>query len=1130
MNCKRRCFLLLSAALFCFLTVPCMHAADVQYLDLSEFGTRYASEDGPDGKMLEISSWNEIPKSSNCLGITWLEERDIKDIQIQFEKQSEPVKVKVQYWFRVWPVPPPSMPTIEDKLDDIYQGKWLTAETNSSIQEGVCKITFNPLKVSENPNAKNLPGVTYRRTMKMRLVFDSSVPSIQSLKIHSESTLKPLTFRVEFGVDGPISYLAGHLEIFNGSITGVKPWNFESGDNFKEPNEWNNLKAGKSKGIIAEILSCNPSPAGSNDITVVTVRAESQIDGKSTPGTFSFSTLDLQKGPIFIPDLHVYVTSVDQPETFDAEKYKQNKTIRQQIPSEVEQTYERASKEIPPLDPWKRQNGDKVYLPVAADASWQKFAVQYDGNFFISKHETKAYGNELKRLQWDGDRIDFRIGTGDPAYYREDNNASPYVKDGYLPIIINQWNKDGFHYDETSFATLLSGSLDPNDPQRSEQTPSILMSSIWIQNTSSEDRQATIRLTIEPTEQLHVENNLVFAVSNSEEKYDIPRLRAMIRTSSGNNAQLSLSSPNAVSAIINVSAKEKEQVSLLIPFVSDLNQSEIEQLKKLDYVSEEKKVSDYWKAIVAKTTRFSVPETKFNNLARSVVPHIHIGTTKDPKSGLFMVPAASYGYKVYANESCFQSILLDVLGDTVRSGQYLKTLCELQGSRSFPGNYSEPHSGVLHGAKVDEVYDYTASSYGLDHGTVLWTLALHYLYTRDPQWLNEVLPNIQKAVEWIERQRDLTKKITRNGQKVLEYGLLPAGHLEDNDDWGYWFSVNAYCVAGMIESAKAMKDINHPDADKMDKQANAYLADLRAAVQRMTEITPVTRMRDGTYSPYVPTKLNQRFRYFGPLRVQYYSRYGLPDVLPCYRLSATREVLYGPMILLNLGIFDVNEPIANWILDDWEDNLTLSSSGGFNVHGFTDDKYWFSQGGMVFQANLQNPVFAYLKRNETSAAVRGLYNSFVSCIYPDVSAMTEEYRMWKHASGPFYKSPDESRFVNRLRDTLVLESGEDLWLASGTPRRWITSSEGVRVDQINSYFGPVTFSMHKANNGAIEAHVEPIKRNPPKNLWLYVRAPESQKIKSVSIDGKEWKDIDQSMERIRLPQTGKPIDVVIKYQ
>ena len=266
----------------------------------------------------------------------------------------------------------------------------------------------------------------------------------------------------------------------------------------------------------------------------------------------------------------------------------------------------------------------------------------------------------------------------------------------------------------------------------------------------------------------------------------------------------------------------------------------------------------------------------------------------------------------------------------------------------------------------------------------------------------------------------------------------------------------------------------------------------------------------------------------GRCACKYYSRYNKPDVLPCYRLSATREVLYGPMILLNLQLFGLQEPIADWILDDWEDNLTLSSSGGFNVHGFTDDKYWFSQGGMVFQSNLQNPVFVYLCRNETPAAIRGMYNGLVACLYPDVNTLTEEYREWKHANGPFYKSPDEARFVNRIRDLLVLELGDDLLLAAGTPRRWLASKDGIQVDRLNSFFGPVAYSMRPGDDGkTIVAKVNPPTKHRPKSLWLYVRLPEPGKIASVEINGKAWTKFDAVRERIELPTGDQLLEITI---
>src|SRR5260370_41207805 len=96
-------------------------------------------------------------------------------------------------------------------------------------------------------------------------------------------------------------------------------------------------------------------------------------------------------------------------------------------------------------------------------------------------------------------------------------------------------------------------------------------------------------------------------------------------------------------------------------------------------------------------------------------------------------------------------------------------------------------------------------------------------------------------------------------------------------------------------------------------------------------------------------------------------------------------------------------------------------------------------GGIVARHNLPNPIVVYPKLPEIPGAIRGIYDNFVACLYSDVNAFTEEYHQWRFGSGPFYKIPDEARFVNRLRDMLALEDGDALWLAGGTPRRWLES-------------------------------------------------------------------------------------------
>lgn len=1051
------------------------------------------------------------------VGLEWRDERDVRAVRVRFAAAA-PVHLKLQYWSQTWPAPVPHMPTIEDPADDRWQGAWLTAQIATRCYDRECRYTFQPLAPAENPRAGNMPGVPYRRALKISLLADSVLPAITALSVFTDSVEKRVSVRVVLGhgESGAVHW-AGAVEVLNGTLRSARPLGFGPADRFESARKWAFVTSDSRKGLLLDLTAAAPSLPGSLDSTLVTIRA---LAGQG-PRTFTFSVDDLKRGPIYVPQVQAYVTDASQADDFRAPLGK-GVRIRTLIPREPEQTYERASREIPPLDPWQDQYGARIYLPLAADSSWQKFAFEYGGNVFIRKDGTKAMGKERKRLLWAGDRITWNIGTGERPYYREDRKASVSVLEGYLPVITQAWQSDGLDYSEEAFATLLRGPLSPDDPGRDEQTPAILMVQVTAQNRTSSARAGHVWVNMQPDEEMRV---------SAKQLYGEGRLRAVFETVNPPAVEAVPTGRGARAAHFSftVPAGGRETLVLKLPFVSDLTAADAAELERLDYAQQRARVLAYWKPIVDASARFSTPEAKLDMLSRAVVWHMRMSATKDPGTGLYMAPAAGYDYKVFANEDCFQALLLDALGAHETAAAYFETLLRLQGSKSFPGLHRGMEDAIFHGARINEEYDYTASTYGLDHPTVLWALAEHYLYARDNDWLSRAWPHMEKAIQWILRQREATRRTEPDGTKVREYGLLPASSLEDNADWANWFSINGYAWAALDRTARALEYVRHPEAARIRREADAYHAELRAAVIRATEEAPVTQLRDGTYAPYVPVEPNQRFRRFGPARAAYYTRYGKPG-MPMLRLSATREVLYGPIILLNLGVFDVREPIADWVLDDWEDNVTLTSGLGMNVHGPTDDRLWFSQGGMVFQANLQNPILVYLKRHEVPAAIRSMYNNFIACLYPDANAFTEEYRQWRHASGPFYKVPDEAKFVNRVRDALVLEDGDALYLASGVPRRWLGSKEGIRVDGIATWFGPVSYTMRAGDEpGTVHASVQLPTRNPPKTVWLVARTPE-RRIANVTINGRPWNRIDAAREAIELPQDALRLEVVIRYR
>jgi hypothetical protein len=1098
-------------------------AASSDLFDIAPFGRRCVADRNTSQVVFDYAAakgglaGERLADGQYIYGLQWAEERDISEVRVLFGPGSAPVGATIEYWFVGWPYPPPRMPSIEDPSDDPWQGKWLKAMTKVERHDAEYCYRFLPLEIDENPVAENLGGLDYRRTLKLRLTFPSA-PSLHKVQVFTGSKQKPVQLRIELGAGDAARYQwKGKILAYNGILNDLKLWNGSAGDS-ADAQHFQVATNGSPKGLALNLVATEPSLEGSYDLTIVTLDAGER--------TFSFAVCDVEKGPVYVPDFHAYVTLASDKVLFAPSIVKKGEKIRDKLAKEPEQTYERAMKEIPELDPAERQWPSRLNLPLGSDSSWQKFAFEWGGNITIGKRWTKAKGAELRRLEWPEDQIHWRIGTGETPSFRPGwRDSKLHILEDHLPVVTAKWSTDSIQYVEEGFATPLSGPLSPEDPGRSEQTPTILMLKLTCHNAGTTTATSHLWLATDPVEEVVFEQSELVSANR-------PLVRAHVRLPISAQAKVAQvpydsSSLQGIHVEFPLDPGEVKAVLISLPFIPGLSQEERGRLAALDYDAERARIVSYWREVVALPIPFDVPEPQLMSLAKANLVHIRISVTKDPKSGLYMLPPASYLYDAYAEEIGIQAVGFDALGDSRRAALYLESMIQLQGSSPFAGTFTGDQAGVYHGARVDAEYDYTAEGdYNVDHGLLLWGLAEHYFFTRDKEWLHHAAPSMKRAADWVFEQRKLTQ-VLDGGEKAPEYGLLPAGRLEDSTDWANWFSVNVFALGGMIRLAQALADAGAPEAAHYAQETEAYRQDLRQAVLRASRSAPVTRLRDNSYIPWVPSKPHQRFRLWGPVRVGLYSRY--PErVLPCFRSSATREVLYAPIQLLVFGAFRNDEPLANWVLDDWEDNLTMSTSLGLNVHGWVDDEYWFSRGGMVFEANLHNPILPYLYRNEIPAAIRNFYNDFVACRYRDVNAFTEEYRQWVHASGPFYKASEEMRSVYWLRNMLLLEDGDTLLLAPGIPRAWLAPGKRIELRDAPSYFGPVSYKLEPGNQG-VEAGITLPSRNPYKTAWFVVRAPDGKKINSVTIDGKPWTEFDASAERIRLPVRTEPMTISVRF-
>ena len=79
------------------------------------------------------------PDVSFIYGLQWAEERDIREVRVQFHAGASSQEAVLEYWFRNWPYEPPHMPPIEDPVDDPWNGKWLKAPIRSDCRAGECR-------------------------------------------------------------------------------------------------------------------------------------------------------------------------------------------------------------------------------------------------------------------------------------------------------------------------------------------------------------------------------------------------------------------------------------------------------------------------------------------------------------------------------------------------------------------------------------------------------------------------------------------------------------------------------------------------------------------------------------------------------------------------------------------------------------------------------------------------------------------------------------------------------------------------------------------------------------------------------------------------------------------------------
>ena len=374
------------------------------------------------------------------------------------------------------------------------------------------------------------------------------------------------------------------------------------------------------------------------------------------------------------------------------------------------------------------------------------------------------------------------------------------------------------------------------------------------------------------------------------------------------------------------------------------------------------------------------------------------------------------------------------------------------------------------------------------HGLIMEAAAMHYRMTDNKAWFLAAAPRLKKASEWALRQRKAW--VSATPRSAWGYGLQPPINFGDYGGANLFYLVNARFYNGMFSTTKIMTELGVEGADKLMQEIGEYRQDIRAAADRSAALTPAVRSSDGTYRRFVPATPYNRSN-----------------------ICSTYDGIMGFACLADSdsGVYGSGDPLIKDVIDVIEGSL---------------------KDGITYQIGYEAHPRIHLLNDDIPLFLRSLYLEYASLIRPweweadapgrrdtpETTVGPAAYEFFEHIGKVACdKTFEEAVFLQRVRNMLVMEIGDQLWLARATPRAWLQQGKKISVKNAPTCFGDVAYEiLSDVDHGKITATVKLPSRNPPGEVRLRLRHPASAPIKSVTVNGKQWNDFDPGKEIVKL--------------
>ena len=718
-----------------------------------------------------------------------------------------------------------------------------------------------------------------------------------------------------------------------------------------------------------------------------------------------------------------------------------------------------------------------------------KFILWNNGKIGISSRSVGGDPVEFPNTPWlpRASGYTLQFGVGDAPRFRDygDEAVRQHLVNGYDLIVSTHWSDADMNVEQTSFAYPLDG-----EQIKTGVEPLLAWTKIQVKNTSSapQDTYLGAEFTNEDFEGVQPLANFhaitwrpggFFLLGNLVAVTD-PALQFQEVPTTGDHVRFR--------ARISVPGSGTQSYTFA-NFYRPISPARLKDVQGLGYDTALERTQAFWTRLQNQGASISVPDPLLNNLYRTFLPRMTINAELD-LNGFSVVQTGPIVY----NRVWHHTTAYGVADYMVRRGyfelakRYLEPFFHWQGIPAQDSPAIKDWSGFF-GAPPEQC----PLVWLMYQGMIQWASARYFQLSNDRAWMDEKLPALLKSMDWVKQTRSLSKKLNPDGSKPLGYGWFPPGRVTDGSH-GTSVLSDSNIWRGMDSMTRVLERIHHPRAAEFRAETDDYRQCIQDGMRRAAAERPLVRLNDDTWVPYLPAYLEKE----------------RGQIEPTLWYAA---VVDGPWMggLLDTYVFPLGSPENDWLVNFFEDTYSPMNPS------LPDEPLWATSTTYYLDRDqVKNFLYTFYSQSTTTMARQTL--------------TTYEHRS-RGKTRVFELTPWAAGYWTRnFTDMLARTVNNDLWLMQATPRRWLNDGEKIEVKDLQTEFGPLSYSVHShLASGTIEAQISAPARRPAGQLKVRFRVPEIHKMQAVTVNGQKWTDFDPAGEWVILPGSLKEAAIIVHY-